>query len=124
MIETTFIPFTHTLQCSSWAEPLELCFANRRAHSQQSLPLHFSLQHAHSSWAEPLDSHSEKGWDKVLTLNLKALFFTTQRALPLLLAAASDASPARVINIGSIVGERHQAVPTYGYDASKAGRWL
>ena len=33
---------------------------------------------------EPIDVFSEKGWDKVMDLNVKSVFFSTQKFLPLL----------------------------------------
>jgi len=52
--------------------------------------------------------------------NVKGVFFLTQKLLPLLRAAASDESPARVINIGSIDGLKTAAFDTFSYGASKA----
>ena len=60
------------------------------------------------------------GWDKVLALNVKAIFHLTRACLPMLRAAATPADPARVINIGSIDGLRVPVLETYAYSASKA----
>ena len=63
------------------------------------------------------------GWDRVLDLNVKALFYLTRAMLPQLGAAADGADagdPARVINVGSIAGVLPQDVPTHAYDISKA----
>jgi NAD(P)-dependent dehydrogenase (short-subunit alcohol dehydrogenase family) len=46
----------------------------------------------------------ESGWDKVMDLNVKSVFFLTQRLLRLLEAAGSADDFARVINIGSVDG--------------------
>uniref|UniRef100_A0A7S2WSB5 Uncharacterized protein n=1 Tax=Rhizochromulina marina TaxID=1034831 RepID=A0A7S2WSB5_9STRA len=78
-----------------------------------------------ASWGEGLDRSSGRmnwGWDKVLDVNLKAPFYLTRAALPLLdaSAAARPGDPARVIMIGSVVGIQHQDVPSHAYDASKA----
>jgi NAD(P)-dependent dehydrogenase (short-subunit alcohol dehydrogenase family) len=43
------------------------------------------------------------------------------RLLPLLRAAASDADPARVINVGSVDGISVPVQETFAYSASKAG---
>lgn len=83
--------------------------------------LHILVNNSGTSWGQPLETFSEKGWDKVLELNVKAPFTMIKECLPLLDEAGKDFNdPARVINIGSIVGLRPQAVPTYSYDASKA----
>jgi len=83
--------------------------------------LHILVNNAGAAWGEPLESFPEHGFDKVVDLNLKSLFFLTRDLLPLLERAASPADPARVINIGSIDGLRVPSVPNYSYAAAKAG---
>lgn len=78
------------------------------------------VNNAGAVWAEPLETFSEAGWDKVLDINLKSLFFLTQRMLPFLRASATPADPARIINIASVDGIRPPQVETYSYSASKA----
>jgi len=73
-----------------------------------------------ATWADTLDTFPESAWDKIMNLNVKAMFFLTQAALPLLDAAATPKDPARVINIGSIAGIGLMHGPTYSYDVSKA----
>jgi NAD(P)-dependent dehydrogenase (short-subunit alcohol dehydrogenase family) len=73
-----------------------------------------------NSWGEPFEKFSEKGWDHVMNLNVKAMFFVTQQALPLLSTAANTSDPARIINIGSVAGVQVQHVSTWSYDVSKA----
>jgi NAD(P)-dependent dehydrogenase (short-subunit alcohol dehydrogenase family) len=79
------------------------------------------VNNAGAVWGEPVDDFPESGWDKVMTVNLKSPFFLTQKLLPLLAAGASQESPARVINIGSIDGLHVTDLPTFSYGASKAG---
>jgi NAD(P)-dependent dehydrogenase (short-subunit alcohol dehydrogenase family) len=55
-----------------------------------------------------------------MDLNVKGPFFLTQALYPQLKAAASQAQPAKVINIGSIDGIRLNPWETYSYHASKA----
>ncbi|KAL5121411.1 hypothetical protein ACEQ8H_000482 [Pleosporales sp. CAS-2024a] len=74
-----------------------------------------------SNWGESYDTYPDKAWDRVLNLNLKRVFQLTQAVTPLLEAASTAASPARVINIGSIDGLRVPALETFAYSASKAG---
>jgi NAD(P)-dependent dehydrogenase (short-subunit alcohol dehydrogenase family) len=83
--------------------------------------LHILVNNAGAAWAEPLDTFSERGWDRVVDLNLKAVFFLTQRLIGGLEAAATADDPARVINIGSIDGLVPPALATFPYSASKAG---
>lgn len=82
--------------------------------------LHVLVNNSGVAWGEPMESYAEKGWDKVMNVNLKAVFYLTVACLPLLRAAATHEDPARVINIGSIVGVFPQLAPTYAYDSSKA----
>jgi len=74
-----------------------------------------------TTWGEEFSKHSEKGWDRVMNLNVKGVFFLTQALLPLLeQAVAVSKSHASIISIGSIAGLHNQVFPTFGYDASKA----
>jgi NAD(P)-dependent dehydrogenase (short-subunit alcohol dehydrogenase family) len=79
------------------------------------------VNNAGASWGAPFDDFPESGWDKVMDLNVKAVFFLTQRLVKLLEAAASPDDYARVINIGSIDGIHVSGLETYSYAASKAG---
>ena len=66
--------------------------------------LHVLINNSGCTWGEPLDEFKEQGWDKVMDLNLKGLFFLTRACLPLLKAAASRQDPARTINVASVAG--------------------
>jgi NAD(P)-dependent dehydrogenase (short-subunit alcohol dehydrogenase family) len=78
------------------------------------------VNNAGAAWGESFDSFPEKGWDKVLDLNLKSPFFLTQ-ALHELLRAGAASRPAKVINVASIDGISVNPLETYSYAASKAG---
>jgi NAD(P)-dependent dehydrogenase (short-subunit alcohol dehydrogenase family) len=78
------------------------------------------INNAGASWGAPLEEFPEAGWDKVMDTNVKAVFFLTQKLLPLLRAAASTGTPARVINIGSIDGLKSSIFDAFSYGASKA----
>ena len=80
----------------------------------------FLINNAGAAWGEPLESFSEKGWDKVMDLNVKSIFFLTQKFKNLLSKNGSDDDPSRVINIGSIDGLNVPSMETYPYGASKA----
>jgi NAD(P)-dependent dehydrogenase (short-subunit alcohol dehydrogenase family) len=62
------------------------------------------VNNAGVAWGAPFEEFPEKGWDKVMDTNVKGPFFVIQQLMPLLTAAASASSPARIINIGSIDG--------------------
>lgn len=78
------------------------------------------INNAGSNWSAPIEDFPEGGWDKVMDINIKSIFFATQKFLPLLKAAGSVDNPARVINIASINGIRNSGMPTYAYSASKS----
>lgn len=70
--------------------------------------------------AEPIGSVSASTWDDVMGLNLRSPFLLIQELLPLLASNASNADPARIINIGSIGGLMPQSNGAYAYGCSKA----
>nr|WP_316642570.1 SDR family oxidoreductase [uncultured Roseateles sp.] len=78
------------------------------------------VNNAGAAWGAPFDEFPDKGWDKVVDLNMKTPFFLTQ-ALHSLLKAGAAAQPAKVINIASIDGQTVNPLETYSYAASKAG---
>jgi NAD(P)-dependent dehydrogenase (short-subunit alcohol dehydrogenase family) len=82
--------------------------------------LHILVNNAGANWGAPLEEYPDSAWDKVLALNVKAVFHATVALLPQLAAAASAEDPARVINIGSIDGIQVPLLETYAYSASKA----
>lgn len=79
------------------------------------------VNNAGASWGAPFDEFPETGWDKVVDLNVKSVFFVTQKLIRLLEAAAREDDWARVINIGSMDGQHVSGLETYSYAASKAG---
>lgn len=79
------------------------------------------INNAATGWHQDYESFPEKGWDKTVDLNLKAVFFLTQGLTPLLEKSASMDSPAKVINIASIDGIGVAYDDSYPYSASKAG---
>ncbi|MBL4806229.1 MAG: SDR family oxidoreductase [Rhodobacteraceae bacterium] len=72
------------------------------------------------SWGAPMADFPFDAWQKVMNINVAGLFTLTRELLPLLDASASDADPARVVNIGSVMGTVPVAEGAYSYAASKA----
>lgn len=89
--------------------------------SEQEDHIDILVNNAGANWVVPIDEFPEQGWDKVMDINIKSIFFMTQKALPLLRAKASHDDPARVINIASIHGFDNPGMPAYAYSASKSG---
>lgn len=78
------------------------------------------VNNAGAAWGEPFEEFPEHGWDKVMDLNVKGLFFLTQSLHGALKKNARVERPAKVINIASIDGIRINPWETYSYQASKA----
>ena len=83
--------------------------------------LHVLVNNAGTAWGDKLDEFPERGWDKVMDLNLKSPFFLVQKLLPLLARAGREDDPARVINLGSVDGLHLPLFENFSYAASKAG---
>lgn len=79
------------------------------------------VNNAGATWGAPIDEYPEDGWDKTVDLNVKSIFFLTQKLLPLLRAASTAENPGRVINIASVNGIEPPTLETYAYSTSKAG---
>lgn len=72
------------------------------------------------SWGQSIADFPHAQWERVMGINVAGLFTLTRELLPLLEAAASDADPSRVVNIGSVMGTVPVAEGAYAYTASKA----
>lgn len=78
------------------------------------------VNNAGAAWGAPFADYPEDGYDKVMNINVKAVFMLTRDLLPLLRHEASTENPSRVINIGSIDGLRVSSTDNFAYGASKA----
>jgi NAD(P)-dependent dehydrogenase (short-subunit alcohol dehydrogenase family) len=78
------------------------------------------VNNAGATWGAPLAEQDSSSWARVLDVNVEGVFHTTKFLLPLLQAAGTAESPARVINIGSVDGIHVPIMETYSYSASKA----
>ncbi|KAG8766568.1 hypothetical protein FRC12_006780 [Ceratobasidium sp. 428] len=96
--------------------------------SKSEKALHILVNNAGAAWGDEIDSYPDAAFTKLLTLNVHRVFTLTQALLPLLREAAKQGGrtngcwndPARIINIGSVEGERVPRGETYAYSASKA----
>ena len=78
------------------------------------------VNNAGAAWGAAFEDYPESGYDKVMDINVKAVFMLTRDLLPELLKDASTERPGRVINIGSIDGLRVSSTDNFAYGASKA----
>ena len=81
------------------------------------------VNNAGTTWGTEIEDYSDNAFDKVMNLNVNAIFALTRDLLPLLRNAATSDDPARIINIGSMDGiyvPTVQQTGTFAYSASKA----
>jgi NAD(P)-dependent dehydrogenase (short-subunit alcohol dehydrogenase family) len=83
--------------------------------------LHILVNNAGTYFQDEIDTFSEDAWDQVMNVNIKGLFFLTQKLLPLLAAGATDEHWSRVINLSSISARVAHTSNSIAYSASKAG---
>lgn len=82
--------------------------------------LHVLINNAGITWGTSIEKFPAAAWDSVMSVNVKAPFVLVQTFLAQLQAAATEADPARVINIGSVYGVTSQVLRGWSYAASKA----
>jgi len=78
------------------------------------------VNNAGAAWGAPFEEYPEEGYDKVMNINVKAIFMLTRDLMPMLRKGATPDDPSRVINIGSIDGLRVSSMDNFAYGASKA----
>ncbi|KAF8310371.1 rhamnolipids biosynthesis 3-oxoacyl-reductase [Clavulina sp. PMI_390] len=93
--------------------------------------LHILVNNSGATWGGDWSDFPEtQGWDKIMSLNLKAPFYLTAALTPLLINGTSNASMGRVINITSISsldprtemkGVAGEGMGPWSYPVSKAG---
>jgi NAD(P)-dependent dehydrogenase (short-subunit alcohol dehydrogenase family) len=96
------------------------CRGLAAALAEREQALHILVNNAGATWGAPLEEHDDRTWDRVLDLNVKAVFHLTKFLLPQLRKAGTADDPARVVNIGSIDGIHVPMLETYSYSSSKA----
>ncbi|MFL4471182.1 SDR family NAD(P)-dependent oxidoreductase [Tateyamaria armeniaca] len=82
--------------------------------------LHILMNNSGVSWGAPLGQFPHAAWEKVMNVNVAGLFHLTQVLLPTLITSATPDDPARVVNVGSVMGEAPLGDGAYSYAASKA----
>ncbi len=78
------------------------------------------VNNAGISWGAPIDRFPHEQWARVMGVNVASVFTLTRDLLDLLKAGGRTGQPARVINIGSIMGTAPVAEGAYSYTMSKA----
>ncbi|MCP4749344.1 MAG: SDR family oxidoreductase [Proteobacteria bacterium] len=91
--------------------------------SEREDELSILVNNAGANWGASLEEYPDSAFDKVMALNVKAVFALTRDLLPLLEQAGKPEDPARVVNVGSMDGLQvpvAQQTGTFAYSASKA----
>ena len=78
------------------------------------------VNNAGTTWGAAIDDYPPAAFDRVWSVNVKAVFGMTQALLPLLTVGATKRDPARVINIGSVDGLRPPSSDNFAYSSSKS----
>ena len=78
------------------------------------------VNNAGAAWGATFEEYPDEGYDKVMDINVRAIFMLTRDLMPLLVKDATSENPGRVINIGSIDGLRVSSTDNFAYGASKA----
>ncbi len=82
--------------------------------------LNILMNNAGVTWGAPLGQFPFEAWAKVQGVNNAGLFHLTQALLPMLIASGTAEDPARVVNVGSVMGDAPLGDGAYSYAASKA----
>lgn len=82
--------------------------------------LHILMNNAGRTWGAPLGEFPYDAWGKVLDLNVTGMFHLTQLLKGLLSSSTTHEDPARVINVGSVMGEIPVGDGAYSYAVSKS----
>jgi len=82
--------------------------------------LHILINNAGTTWGESMDQFPYEAWSRVMDVNVTGVFHLTQQLLPMLQKDATLQDPARVINLGSVMGTAALGEGAYSYAASKA----
>jgi NAD(P)-dependent dehydrogenase (short-subunit alcohol dehydrogenase family) len=79
------------------------------------------VNNAGTSWSEPTIEHSLDGWNKVITLNLTAIFVVTQEVGRRCMLPRKRGKVINIASIQGLSGGYPEGMPTIAYNASKGG---
>lgn len=88
--------------------------------SARETKLDILMNNAGKTWGATYGAFPWKAWDGVMSVNVSAVFALTQALTSLLEAAGTPEHPARIVNVGSVVGTQPIGNNAYSYAASKA----
>jgi len=82
--------------------------------------LHILVNNSGTNWSAPLANYPKKAFEKVMALNVTAVFEAVKAFAPMLKHAAEPGMPTRIINISSNNAIRPPKLNTFAYSSSKA----
>lgn len=99
------------------------CDALCDSFKKRELKLHILVNNSGATWGAPWDNFPEKeGWDRVMSLNVKSIFYMTSGLSDLLEKDATPTDPGRVVNISSVASRDTIAHDT-GLASKGQGLW-
>jgi gluconate 5-dehydrogenase len=82
-------------------------------------PVDVLVNNAGTSWGAPTIEHPLDGWNKVMTLNVTALFVLTQEVGRRCMVPRRSGKVINVASIQGLTGSYPEGMPTLAYNASK-----
>ena len=84
-------------------------------------PIDILVNNAGTTWGQPTAEHTLDGWNKVLTLNLTAIFVATQEVGKRCMLPRRQGKVVNIASIQGLSGGYPEGMPTIAYNASKGG---
>lgn len=82
-------------------------------------PIDILVNNAGTSWGAPTIEHSMDGWNKVITLNVTAIFVATQEVGRRCMVPRQSGKVINIASIQGLTGTFADDIPTLAYNASK-----
>ena len=82
-------------------------------------PIDVLVNNAGTSWGAPTVEHPIDGWNKVMTLNVTALFVLTQEVGRRCMVPRKSGKVINIASIQGLTGSYPEGMPTLAYNASK-----
>jgi gluconate 5-dehydrogenase len=82
-------------------------------------PIDILVNNAGTSWGQPTVEHTLEGWQKVITLNVSAIFVVTQEVGRRCMVPRRSGKVINIASIQGLTGTYPEGMPTLAYNASK-----
>ena len=82
-------------------------------------PIDILVNNAGTSWGSPTIDHPLDGWNKVMTLNVTAIFVVTQEVGRRCMVPRRSGKVINIASIQGLTGTYPEGMPTLAYNASK-----